>query len=102
MGGELAESRDTKREKPDKIRREGLNSSTRYEASGEKYSQKITDGCSYAKKTDLVRKKVLPQATYARIRDKIIAKQKQQRFPFWLSRCANTPRDPVSETDYRG
>jgi competence protein ComEA len=43
---------------------------------GDKYSAKIIAGRPYANKSQLVSKGVIPQATYNKIADKIIAKQK--------------------------
>jgi DNA uptake protein ComE-like DNA-binding protein len=61
-----------------------INSASKADLSGlpgigDAYSQKIIDGRPYARKDQLVSKKIIPQATYDKIQDKIVATQPKKK-----------------------
>jgi competence protein ComEA len=45
-------------------------------AVGDTYAKKIADGRPYKQKDELVQRKIVPQATYDKIKDQIVARQK--------------------------
>ena len=81
-GSKVSKSTATSRTTAPKTELVDINSCTREELDalpgiGKVYSQKIIDGRPYSNKRQLVTKKIIPQATYDKITDKIIAKQKK-------------------------
>ena len=46
---------------------------------GEKYSAKIVAGRPYVNKTQLVSRGIIPEATFEKIKDKIVAKQTKKK-----------------------
>jgi competence protein ComEA len=87
VGSALAQGKDTaKKGNPPasstqkKAELTDINSATKQELMtlpgiGDAYSQKIIDNRPYKAKNDLVRKNIIPQATYDKISGQIIAKQ---------------------------
>ncbi|HEV8586505.1 MAG TPA: helix-hairpin-helix domain-containing protein [Methylomirabilota bacterium] len=57
---------------------------------GEALSKRIVENRPYARKDELVKKKIIPQATYDTIKDKIIAKQDTAKGP------ASAPAQPAA------
>ncbi len=71
-------SADSTAKKPKKADLVDINAASKEELTalagiGDAYSQKIIDGRPYNTKHDLVTRKIIPQATYDQVKDKIIA-----------------------------
>jgi competence protein ComEA len=71
------------KDKPAAAKKEPLDINSASEADlkalpgvGDAYAKKIVDGRPYKRKDELVQKKIVPQGTYDKIKDQLVAKQK--------------------------